>query len=178
MYGGGGFLSLLFWGVFAVIMLQVVQGVFRNMTGQRGRHSAAPTGCGAPRHSVQRVHLCMSNTCLLHHGASPCCLQGVRPGPALCTQLHLLPTRTAHPSLPHLHPTHLHTAVARLLTHRCCWHPAFLKHAGGDDGYSYGSGGTEGYEEVVTVAKVQVGIGVWFLAELVRLAAAQPAAPC
>ncbi|KAI7844132.1 hypothetical protein COHA_002267 [Chlorella ohadii] len=61
MYGGGGFLSLLFWGIFAVIMLQVVQGVFRNMTG-------------------------------------------------------------------------------------------------GDDGYSYGSGGTEGYEEVVTVAKVQVGL--------------------
>ncbi|KAI7844131.1 hypothetical protein COHA_002267 [Chlorella ohadii] len=29
---------------------------------------------------------------------------------------------------------------------------------GGDDGYSYGSGGTEGYEEVVTVAKVQVGL--------------------
>ncbi|PRW56501.1 hypothetical protein C2E21_4515 [Chlorella sorokiniana] len=61
MYGGGGLLSLLFWGAFAVIMLQVVQGVLRNMSG-------------------------------------------------------------------------------------------------GDDGYSYGGGGTEGYEEVVTVAKVQVGL--------------------
>lgn len=62
MYGGGGgLLSLMFWGAFAVIMLQVVQGVMRNR-------------------------------------------------------------------------------------------------AGGQDDYSYGGGNTEGYEEVVTVGKVQVGL--------------------
>lgn len=33
MGGGGGLLSLLFWGAFAVILLQVVQGVMRNQAG-------------------------------------------------------------------------------------------------------------------------------------------------
>ena len=33
MFGGGGLLSLLFWGAFAVILLQVAQGVWRNQTG-------------------------------------------------------------------------------------------------------------------------------------------------
>lgn len=28
-FGGGGLLSLLFWGAFAVIMIQVLQGVLR-----------------------------------------------------------------------------------------------------------------------------------------------------
>lgn len=40
MMGGGGFLSLLFWGAFALIMLQVVQGVLRNQAGVRAAHHA------------------------------------------------------------------------------------------------------------------------------------------
>lgn len=35
--GGGGLLSLLFWGAFAVIMIQVVQGVMRSREGKHGR---------------------------------------------------------------------------------------------------------------------------------------------
>jgi hypothetical protein len=31
--GGGGFLSILFWGAFALILLQVAQGVMRGRSG-------------------------------------------------------------------------------------------------------------------------------------------------
>lgn len=46
MGGGGGMLSLLFWGAFAVIMLQVVQGVWRNQMGTR-----AGLGCPTAHHA-------------------------------------------------------------------------------------------------------------------------------
>lgn len=115
MYGGGGLLSLLFWGAFAVIMLQVVQGVYRNMTGQ---HSAAQHGTACSR----RVCLatCAIVCCILLHplplaGAAP-----VHPS-SMCHADHPLGP-PAH-SAPQPIPTPLHFApqLCRLRQSRCCF---------------------------------------------------------
>jgi hypothetical protein len=89
--GGGGILSLMFWGAFAFILLQVAQGVMRN---REGTPSLATTAAPAQQpcsDAAQRVppstasHLSLAVQGLRHllsHQPSV-----VAPNPPLCRRL-------------------------------------------------------------------------------------------
>ena len=78
--------------------------------------------------------------------------------PHLITSPHL--NLTIHPSPTH-HPRSPRTSRKPSLLTRARSPPPpapWCRPAGGRDEYSYGGGNSEGYDEVVTVAKVQVGL--------------------
>lgn len=131
-------------------------------------HAASGAGC-VPQHDRSARHAQRSPDApqpqpllVVHlhpfwHCHAPLLPAGLPAGGRACAPLlHTCPPGRAHSTSCTKHLTPLccgkHTDLPPLL-------PALSSpfgFAGGDDGYSYGGGGTEGYEEVVTVAKVQV----------------------